>query len=71
VAGHRRPPLRPAHGPDGAKLAAQAADLLDQWDRQRPSQPIITAYPVGTPDDQLAVSGYRIEQPDTRLTIMW
>jgi protein-L-isoaspartate(D-aspartate) O-methyltransferase len=59
-----------AHGPDNAKLADHTVDLLHEWNHQRPNQPVITAYPAGTPDDQLA-SGYRIDRPDTRLIIAW
>ncbi|MFC3980465.1 methyltransferase, FxLD system [Streptosporangium jomthongense] len=59
-----------AHGPDGERLAAHLTELLHQWNRTRPAQPIITAYPAGTPDDRLA-PGIRIERPDTRLTISW
>ncbi|MFF4988531.1 methyltransferase, FxLD system [Streptosporangium saharense] len=59
-----------AHGPDSERLAAHLTELLHQWNRTRPAQPIITAYPAGTPDGRLA-PGIRIERPDTRLTISW
>ncbi|MGH3889422.1 MAG: hypothetical protein ACRDSZ_23155, partial [Pseudonocardiaceae bacterium] len=59
-----------AHGPDSATLAAHAAELLHQWNRERPAQPIITAQPAHTPDDQRP-HGYHIDRPDTRLTIAW
>jgi len=45
-------------------------ELLYRWSQERPAQPIITAYPVGTPSDKLS-SGAHIERPDTSLTIDW
>jgi len=59
-----------AHGPESGKLADQASELLHRWSQERPAQPIITAYPVGTPGDQLP-TGARITRPDTSLTIAW
>lgn len=59
-----------AHGPDSSKLAGRASELLHRWSQERPAQPIITAYPVGTPSDKLS-SGAHIGRPDTRLTIVW
>ncbi|MCO5994799.1 methyltransferase, FxLD system [Actinoallomurus rhizosphaericola] len=59
-----------AHGPDSVKLAASLTDLLHQWDNDRPSQPIITAHPAGTPDGELA-PGILIDRPTTRVTISW
>jgi protein-L-isoaspartate(D-aspartate) O-methyltransferase len=59
-----------ARGPDSSKLAGRASELLHRWSQERPAQPIITAYPVGTPSDKLS-SGTRIGRPDTSLTIGW
>ena len=59
-----------AHGPDSRRLAAQTVEHLRLWDRQRPAQPTITAHAAGTLDDRPA-PGYRIDRPDTRLTIDW
>lgn len=59
-----------AHGPESTKLAGQASELLHHWSQERPAQPIITAYPVGTPSDKLS-SGTHIGRPDTSLTIGW
>ncbi|MGH3856755.1 MAG: methyltransferase, FxLD system [Pseudonocardiaceae bacterium] len=59
-----------AHGPDRATLAAHTTELVHQWNRERPGQPIITAQPAQTPDDQRP-HGYHIDRPDTRLTIAW
>jgi protein-L-isoaspartate(D-aspartate) O-methyltransferase len=59
-----------AHGPDSSKLAGQTNDLLDRWSQERPAQPIITAYPAGTPGDHLS-PGLHIARPDTSLTIAW
>lgn len=59
-----------AHGPEGATLATHTTDLLHRWARQRPTQPVITAQPAATPDDQLP-QGHHIDRPHTRLTIAW
>lgn len=60
-----------AHGPDSRKLADQTSDLLRYWSRERPAQPIITAYPVGTPSDQLSPGAHIIVRPESSLTIAW
>jgi protein-L-isoaspartate(D-aspartate) O-methyltransferase len=59
-----------AHGSDRHKLTAQLLEHLHQWDRDRPDQPTITAYPAGTPDEQLR-PGYRIDHADSRLIVQW
>ena len=59
-----------SHGPRSRRLAAQTAEQLHIWDRERPAQPIITAHPAATPDDQLP-PGHRIDKPGTRLAISW
>ncbi|MGH3997784.1 MAG: methyltransferase, FxLD system, partial [Pseudonocardiaceae bacterium] len=59
-----------AHGPASDKFAAQTADLLHRWNHDRPTQPVITAHPADTPDDQFS-AGTRIDRPNTRLTIAW
>ncbi|WP_239405482.1 methyltransferase, FxLD system [Frankia sp. Cj3] len=59
-----------AHGPDSQRLAGQLAEHLHVWDHQRPTAPLITAHPAGTPDDQLS-PGHRIERPSARLTLAW
>ncbi|HVQ99754.1 MAG TPA: methyltransferase, FxLD system, partial [Mycobacterium sp.] len=51
-----------AHGPDSSKLAGRASELLHRWSQERPAQPIVTAYPVGTPSDKLP-SGAHIGRP--------
>ncbi|OEV07390.1 methyltransferase, FxLD system [Streptomyces nanshensis] len=58
------------HGPDANKLTAQVSDLLHRWSQERPAQPLITAYPAATDDDQIE-AGAQIARPDTRLTIDW
>ncbi|MGH3868018.1 MAG: methyltransferase, FxLD system [Pseudonocardiaceae bacterium] len=57
-----------AHGPDSSTLAGRASELLHLWSQERPAQPIITAYPVGAPNNKLS-SGTHIGRPDTSLTI--
>jgi protein-L-isoaspartate(D-aspartate) O-methyltransferase len=42
------------HGPSGAQLAERLCEQIRAWDRDRTAQPIITAYPAGTPDQELA-----------------
>lgn len=59
-----------AYGPDSVKCAAHIADLLHQWNRDRPVQPVITALPVPTPNEQLPY-GHHIVRPHTLLTITW
>lgn len=59
-----------AHGPDSAKLIAETTDLLQQWRREQPLQPTITAQPASTPDHQRP-HGHHIDRPQTRLTIAW
>lgn len=55
-----------ANGPDADKLAAELADLLDQWDQAgRPNQPTVTAHRAGTRPVQTG----DISRPDTVLTI--
>ncbi|MGH3887510.1 MAG: hypothetical protein ACRDSZ_13240 [Pseudonocardiaceae bacterium] len=58
------------HGPDSSKLAGRARELLHRWSQERPAQPIITAYPTGTPSDTLSF-GVHIGRPDTSITIGW
>jgi protein-L-isoaspartate(D-aspartate) O-methyltransferase len=59
-----------SHGPASRDLTAQTAALLHAWNRDRPVQPVITAQPASTPDDQLP-PGHHIDKPGTRLTIAW
>jgi protein-L-isoaspartate(D-aspartate) O-methyltransferase len=59
-----------AHGPDSAKLVAETTELLHRWRREQPAQPVITAQPASTPDDQRP-AGHHIDRPETRLTIAW
>ncbi|MEE4541354.1 methyltransferase, FxLD system [Streptomyces sp. V4-01] len=59
-----------AHGPDSSKLLGQVNDRLRRWSQDRPAQPVVTAYPAGTPDGQLA-PGAHLTRPETRLNIGW
>jgi protein-L-isoaspartate(D-aspartate) O-methyltransferase len=59
-----------AHGPDSTKLTAQLSHLLHHWNQKRPTQPIITAHPNDTPDDQLPSASHLV-RPHTRVTITW
>jgi protein-L-isoaspartate(D-aspartate) O-methyltransferase len=64
------------HGPGSAKLAPAALSLLQEWHRQRPTQPSIsarrnTASP-GIPPSTGAPSGViRLPRPTTTFTIAW
>lgn len=59
-----------AHGPHAEAFAAHVAGLLHQWNKQRPTQPTITAHPQGT-SIPTAPGTLRIDRPDTTLTISW
>lgn len=59
-----------AHGPHATTLATQLTDLLHHWRKEGPAEPIITAHPADTPDDQLS-AGHRIDRPNSRLTVRW
>ncbi len=59
-----------AHGPRAVTLAAQLTDLLHHWRKEGPTEPVITAHPADTPDDQLP-TGHRIDRPNSRLTVSW
>jgi protein-L-isoaspartate(D-aspartate) O-methyltransferase len=64
------------HGPDSAKLAPTALSLLQEWHRQRPTQPTITAHriptaPGTTPSTGKPSGTSRISRRHTALTIAW
>ncbi len=56
------------HGPTGAQLAERVCEQIRAWDHNRADQPVITAYPAGTPVDELA-SGQVIDKQFTRLVV--
>jgi len=58
------------HGPDSAKLAPAALSLLQEWHRQRPAQPAITARRTPAPPGT-APRAARLPRPHTTLTITW
>ncbi len=58
------------HGPGGGDLAHRIAEQIRVWDRDRSTQPFITAYPADTPDEQLA-EGLVIDKRHTRLAFSW
>ncbi|MEX5712509.1 hypothetical protein AB1484_30625 [Parafrankia sp. FMc6] len=59
-----------AHGPHAATLAAHLTDLLHQWRKEGPAEPVITAHAADTPDGQI-LAGHRIDRPNSRLTVRW
>lgn len=58
-----------AHGPDSSKLISQANELLQHWNKERPTQPTITAHPATAPDQP--APGTHITRPQTHLAINW
>jgi protein-L-isoaspartate(D-aspartate) O-methyltransferase len=58
------------HGPDSAKLAGHTTDLLHRWDRERPSQPVITAHRVDA-EFHANTAGAHVVRPHTAVTIAW
>lgn len=56
------------HGPAGANLAERLCQQVRDWDHHRTTQPAISAYPTGTPDEQLA-HGLVINKHFVRLVI--
>jgi protein-L-isoaspartate(D-aspartate) O-methyltransferase len=69
VAGQRRHELgATGHGPTGEQLAERLCAQIRAWDADRTAQPTITAYPAGTPDDELT-AGLVIDKQYTRLVL--
>jgi protein-L-isoaspartate(D-aspartate) O-methyltransferase len=58
-----------AHGPDST-AATHLSDLLNRWDRRRPSQPTITARRVDATTDPSTV-GTTLQRTHTVVTIEW
>lgn len=56
------------HGPAGPQLADRLCEQIHAWGRNRSAQPVITAYPADTPDDQL-VDGHAIDKRHIRLVV--
>ena len=58
------------HGPSGAQLADRLCEHIRAWDLDRTAQPIITAYPADTPDDQIP-STCAIHKPYAHLVVTY
>lgn len=58
------------HGPAGGELADRMCEQIRAWDHDRTAQPVITAYPAGTPDDQV-LGVHAIEKQHTRLVVSY
>lgn len=60
------------HGADAEGLAARVVDQINAWNsrHRNGAAPVISAYPVGTPDDQLPGS-LVIDKKHTRFTVSW
>ncbi|MGH3804538.1 MAG: methyltransferase, FxLD system, partial [Pseudonocardiaceae bacterium] len=56
------------HGPTGPQLAGRLCEQIRAWDRDRTAQPLITAYPAGTPDQGLP-NGQVIDKRHIRLVV--
>lgn len=51
-------------------LTERARALLNRWDAERPIEPVVTAVTAAAPGQRLP-NGYRVDKPDTHLTIAW
>jgi protein-L-isoaspartate(D-aspartate) O-methyltransferase len=56
------------HGLARQRLVDRISDQIRAWDADRGALPVITAYPAGTPDDQIN-TGHTIDKHDSRLVI--
>lgn len=56
------------HGPAGPQVADRLCEQIRAWDRDRTTQPLITAYPAGTPDEELP-NGLVIDKRHIRLVV--
>ncbi|WP_433264704.1 methyltransferase, FxLD system [Actinosynnema sp. CS-041913] len=56
------------HGPAGEHLAERLCAGIRAWDHDRTAQPVITAYPAGTPDKDLT-DGQIIDKRFVRLVV--
>ncbi|GAB2835531.1 methyltransferase, FxLD system [Streptomyces daliensis] len=56
------------HGPNGQPLANRLVQSIRDWDTDRDAHPTITAYPAGTPDEQLP-SVTVLDKSSTRLVL--
>jgi protein-L-isoaspartate(D-aspartate) O-methyltransferase len=57
-------------GPGSVKLAETAQDLLAEWDRQRPGQPVITATRAPA-EPETAPDAVRVARPVATFAITW
>lgn len=58
------------HGPVGPQLAERLCEQIRAWDADRSAQPVITAYPAGTPEEKLP-SGRVINKRHIRLVVSY
>jgi protein-L-isoaspartate(D-aspartate) O-methyltransferase len=58
------------HGPAGADLAERICQQVRAWNANRTGQPVIAAYPAGTPTTRIG-SGLIIDKPNTRLIVTY
>lgn len=58
------------HGPAGKELCRRITKQVRQWDTGRTDRLVVTAFPAGTPDDQLPV-GRVIDKRQVRLSVSW
>lgn len=58
------------HGPAGPQLADRLCEQIRAWDRDRTAQPVITAYPAGTPIERLP-HGLVIDKQHIRLVVTY
>lgn len=58
------------HGALGSQLAERLCEQIRAWDTHRSAQPVITAYPAGTPEGTLP-SGLVITKRHIRLVVSY
>ncbi|MFK0295625.1 methyltransferase, FxLD system [Streptomyces sp. NPDC090442] len=60
------------HGPDADTLVKQIVHEVTAWDQSHRGgpEPVFTAYPAGTPDDQMP-AGLVVDKRHARITVSW
>ncbi|MBE1573888.1 methyltransferase, FxLD system [Amycolatopsis roodepoortensis] len=56
------------HGPTGDELAERLSDQIRAWGSARTADPVITAYPADTPDEQIG-SAHIVDKRHSRLVV--
>ncbi|MCP2261639.1 hypothetical protein LX15_005365, partial [Streptoalloteichus tenebrarius] len=56
------------HGPAAAQLAERLVEQIRRFDRDRAAQPVITAFPAGTTDEDLP-AGVVVDKHHVRMVL--